>query len=229
MDDYKKLLDLSGDSDKELDRLKDLCETWMIDGHTEHMTKYGQLSGSGHGRWTDAQKLNWANVEYWVYTNSSVEQTINGKRAQADLLDSEMAMNWWGRIVLWLYKPGNKLRREAEVMSNKRKRLQALKTMFGLERNRRVLMGEIKKLEPKVLSKYNSYEDSERDNWRLQGRALLTGNKDARVNHLCLSPEDRAELGAEFGRDDMMTEALVKKEYLKVSQQRATPQLVVKK
>lgn len=212
-DDFEKLLKITENETVELtDSFKNLLSKELVFGQTRYVCRYGTLS-DGHEKITSAQRYYQALKEMWNCRIGLKAQRVKAKRAQADLLDAQEALNA-------AKTKSEILRGEAAVEEAQEGLLQALTSAEDIARQ----LDEYNKirleLQDEVRAKYpNGIEQAEYDNWKAVAEYRMIkeqtpGVQRERLDNVPLPELEKAKLGLAFNRIDAVGPLMVSKQEL---------------
>lgn len=203
MNPYDKILEIS---EHELIKLSNTfrqkLHTHLVLGQTRYVCRYGTLS-DGHEKLTDAQRYYQAIKEMWALSGSIQTHKIEAKFSEADLLEGKEELEK-------AKSPAEKLRAEAKI---ERATLRVANYLTQAEDLLRQLDEYNKvrlELAPRVEAQYpEGIEQAEADNWKAVAYYRYLKSEHERMDNVPMSPEDKARLGFQYHRRDMVAPLIV--------------------
>lgn len=210
METFDKILSLASDEKVELgSSFKELMHKELCLGMTRYVCRYGTL-GDGFEVVTDAQRYYQAIKEMWTRAGTIEELKAKAMEAQADLIDADL------ELIDCQYRP-TRLRVEAKKI----RALSALTSALVQTEDTLRQLDEFNKvrleLKEKVQTKYpEGIEQAEPDHWRAVARyrALKETPGMARelMTNIPMPLEEKARLGMEYKRPDMIAPLIIEDE-----------------
>jgi hypothetical protein len=203
---YNKILTLAENETVKLaDSFREKLHTHLVLTQTRHMCRHGTLS-EGHEKLTSSQRYFQAIREMYYLSQSICNAKIEAKLSQADYIEAKESLEKADTV-------SKRLRAEAQIERAESKMMGQLVTVEDLTR----MLDEYNKirleLEPEVMAKYpNGIEQAEQENWEAVARYRVIKGGNERLDNLPISPERKAELAFELGRQDLLAAYFIKNE-----------------